>query len=328
VRRSRSRAWATAAILATVAPAAVALGAAGAEASSAAVLAPAATSGPCPTADHGVTVVVDLAAFGGGVVTRCAPGAPSSGFAALRDAGFTITPVSSNHGFLCRIDGLPGPEADPCQEIPPASAYWSYHLADRGGTWQASTRGAGNRTPPPGSVEGWAFGSGSPPSVPPPPPPAPPTTAPPTTAPPHPTGASGGGADAPPAGNDPALPTSGARPGDTDPGGSTPGDDRSVDPADEAGAAEDAPTVDGAEADTTEADPTEAGPAETGTGEATGRGAEDRASGALVVADRDGPDRGAPAATAAGIGLVAVLGGAALWQARRRTRPDLGEGLS
>jgi hypothetical protein len=327
VRRSRSRAWATAAFLAAVAPAAAALGAAGAEASPGAGRAPAATSGPCPTADRGVTVVVDFAAFGGGVVTRCAPGAPSSGFAALRDAGFTITPVSSNHGFLCRIDGLPEPDADRCQEIPPASAYWAYHLADRGGTWQASTRGAGNRTPPPGSVEGWAFGSGAPPSVPPPPPPAPPTTAP-----PPPTDASDGGTDEASAGTGPAPPTSGARPGDADPSGSTPagstpGDDP-VDPAGEAGSDEAASTDDGAEADLSEADTIEADPAEPGADEGPGRGAEDRASGAMVVADRDGPDRGAPVTTAVGIGLVAALGGAAAWQARRRTRPDPGEGLS
>jgi hypothetical protein len=130
-------------------------------------------------------------------------------------------------------------------------------------------------------------------------------------------------APAPPAVADPTQPASGASPGaadpgDSDPGGRTPGDDRSADLADEAGSDEAAPTEDGAESD----------PPEAGTDEPTRRGAEDRASGALVVADRDGPDRGAPVATAAGIGLVAALGGAAAWQARRRTRPGPGEDLS
>jgi hypothetical protein len=322
VPRSVSRVRATAAaVAAAVVPAAMVLGAAGAGASPAVVATPAATSGPCPEVDQGVTVVVDFGAFGGGVVTRCAPGSPSSGFAALRDAGFAVTPVSSNHGFLCRIDGLPGPEADRCQEIPPSSAYWAYHLAERGGSWQASTRGAGNRTPPPGSVEGWAFGSGAAPSVPPPPPPAPPTTAPTTTttaapalAPPP--GASGTGAAPSPAEASPAGPTSGAGTGDVDAGAGTPGDER-PDPAGETGAQDVVPTEEGAGGS----------PTERGADEATRRGSEDRASGTLVIADREDPGRGAPVATAAGVGLVATLGAAAAWRARRRAGPDPGDGL-
>lgn len=321
----RSRSWAAATALAVAAVAAAVVAAPGdAGAAPAVPAAPAATSGPCPQADQGVTVVVDFGAFGGGVVTRCAPGAPSSGFAALRDAGFVVTPVSSNHGFLCRIDGLPGPEADRCQEIPPSSAYWKYSLAERGGTWRASNRGAGNRTPPPGTVEGWAFGAGASPSVPPPPPPPPPpptTAAPATAAPPPPPAAPAPPADEPasaaPPDTGPARPPTGSRPGGTDPAGPAPGDEDGSDPAD--GVEPEPVPDDGAEGSDAPVDDRRGG---------SGRPPEDddRAAADLVVTDRDEPDRGAPLATAAGVGLVAALGGAAAWQARRRRAADPGAG--
>ncbi|MCC5950955.1 MAG: hypothetical protein JJU45_02550 [Acidimicrobiia bacterium] len=133
------------------------------------------TSGPCPTT-AGVTVVVDLTAFDLGIHVRCAPGSPSSGFAALAGAGFEHRTAVRSPGFLCRIDGHPAD--DPCVNAAPASAYWSYWLASRGGQWCYSNLGAGNRQPPPGTVEGWSFSrstsgaQAAPPGVAPPPPPA------------------------------------------------------------------------------------------------------------------------------------------------------------
>lgn len=146
-------------------------------------------NGACP-GDTGVTVVVDFGAEGGTSV-RCAPGSPRSGFDALREAGFTITPVSTNPGFLCRIDGVPAD--DDCRRVPPASRYWAYFSASRGGAWSYEDTG-GSRRPVAGSVEGWSFGDGAPPRTPPPAAaaaPTPPTTsrppaASPTTAPPSP----------------------------------------------------------------------------------------------------------------------------------------------
>jgi hypothetical protein len=145
-------------------------------------------AGPCP-GSTGVTVVVDFGAEGGTSV-RCAPGSPRSGFDALREAGFTITPVSTNPGFLCRIDGVPAD--DDCRRVPPASRYWAYFSASRGGAWSYEDTG-GSRRPAAGSVEGWSFGDGAPPRTPPPaaapaaaapttsrPPAASPTTAPPS----------------------------------------------------------------------------------------------------------------------------------------------------
>jgi hypothetical protein len=147
---------------------------------------PAAYAAACGSASSGVTVVVDFSAFGGGVSVHCAPGDPATGVAALKSAGFAITGVKRwGEAFICRINGLPGSADEPCIDTPPASAYWSYWHAPRGGTWSYSQLGALSYNPKPGWVEGWAFGSGGRPGIASPakpkPPPAPPTTKPPAS---------------------------------------------------------------------------------------------------------------------------------------------------
>ncbi|HEY8058388.1 MAG TPA: hypothetical protein VID94_06540, partial [Acidimicrobiales bacterium] len=140
------------------------------------------SDGPCP-GSTGVTVVVDFQVLGGGVLTRCAPGAPVSGFDALKGAGFSIAEVQNVPGFLCRIDGKPTVAQDRCVNTPPASAYWSYWHAPRGGAWVTSQEGGKTRKPPIGSVDGWSFsddgspGAASPPGIAPPKPPATPKPA-------------------------------------------------------------------------------------------------------------------------------------------------------
>lgn len=155
----------------------------------------------------GITVVVDQTAFGGGVEVRCAAQPVESGFDALTKAGFTYTGTIRFPGLLCRIDGQPA--SDPCQGAPPPDAYWAYWHAERGGAWTYSTSGAA-RTPPPGSVEGWAFGDRAAPGIAPPAPATHPTTTttPPTTV-PAPVGGQRSGAtppDTPPADEAPAPP--------------------------------------------------------------------------------------------------------------------------
>ena len=115
----------------------------------------------------GVTVVVDFASLGGGVDTDCAAGDPGSGVEALRAAGHEPTRAAQQPGyFVCRIDGVPA--NDPCQRASPEDAYWSYWHAQPGGSWTYSNTGPADRDPAPGTVEGWAFGAGDPPSVAPP----------------------------------------------------------------------------------------------------------------------------------------------------------------
>jgi hypothetical protein len=167
------------------------------------------TDGPCPTAS-GVTVVVDFQDLGGGAYVRCAPGDPTSGFDALQRAGIDYQTTVRFPGFLCRIAGKPEHDPSGCATTSPATAYWSYWIAPRGGSWCYSNWGAGARNPPEGTVEGWSFSlnrsaSTSPaPRVAPPPPVAgapgglpggdcdrtatAPTAPPPTVAPPGPAG--------------------------------------------------------------------------------------------------------------------------------------------
>ncbi|WP_027347189.1 hypothetical protein [Hamadaea tsunoensis] len=115
----------------------------------------------------GVTVVVDFAALGGGVVTGCAVGDPATGLAALTGAGFTVAGTQRwGLAFVCRINGKPTAAQDPCVNTPPATAYWSYwHASTHGAAWAYSSSGAGSYNPAPGSVEGWAYGAGTAPSI-------------------------------------------------------------------------------------------------------------------------------------------------------------------
>ena len=138
----------------------------------------------------GVTVVVDFSAFGQGIRVVCVSSVPSTGLGALRAAGFsTVGTTHDGPGYVCRINGLPTAAADPCQFTPPASAYWTYWHADRGGSWEYSDAGAASYHPEPGRVEGWAYGAKARPGIappapiaepaPPPPPPQPTTARPP-----------------------------------------------------------------------------------------------------------------------------------------------------
>jgi len=156
-----------------------------------------ASSGAC-TSSTGITVVVDMTAFGDGVHVRCAPQPVSSGYEALTKAGFTIQGTAQFPGLLCRIDGRPTPAEDACQKAPPADAYWAYWHAPRGGSWTYSTSGAGSRKPPPGSVEGWAFGDEAVPGVDPPDPPPSTTTTRPSSTPTTSVAGRGAGAAPPP----------------------------------------------------------------------------------------------------------------------------------
>jgi hypothetical protein len=128
--------------------------------------APAAHAAAC-SGSTGVTVVVDFASLGGGVVVACAPGDPTSGLTALTGGGFTVAGTQRwGLAFVCRINGLPTAAQQACVNTPPASAYWSYwHASTHGAAWTYSSLGASSYNPAPGTVEGWAFGAGSAPSI-------------------------------------------------------------------------------------------------------------------------------------------------------------------
>ena len=122
-----------------------------------------AVTAACTSTTKGVTEVVDFTKLGGKIETACDPTNPKTGLAALTGAGFTYTFVPKYPGFVCTIDKLP----NPCNGAP-ATAYWSYWHAKRGGKWVYSSSGAGTYKPAPGSVQGWAFGDGKAPGISPP----------------------------------------------------------------------------------------------------------------------------------------------------------------
>ncbi len=109
-----------------------------------------------------VTVVVDFASLGGDVNLRCAPQPVDNGFEALRRANISY---EQSGGFLCRVAGKP--ESGECTNRPSSGPYWGYWHAKRGGEWKYSNYGAGARTPPPGSLDGWAYTDGDGPATPP-----------------------------------------------------------------------------------------------------------------------------------------------------------------
>ena len=118
-------------------------------------------SGPAQAAacsgTSGVTVVVDY--DDGSIDVRCAPGDPTSGYDALKRAGFQLTFATGNGaGALCSINHVPD---HACTSMPGTQAYWAYFHAKPGGTWAYSTFGGGSYDPKPGSVEGWHW-QGSP----------------------------------------------------------------------------------------------------------------------------------------------------------------------
>ncbi|MEO5981623.1 MAG: hypothetical protein ABIQ13_04835 [Pedococcus sp.] len=111
----------------------------------------------------GVTVVVD---YGATTTTSCAPGDPASAMSALKAVATVVSPQRYPGTVVCRIRGVPA--SDPCIQMPPASAYWAFFHASRGGSWSYSQSGVASYNPAPGTVIGFAFGSGGAPDTAPP----------------------------------------------------------------------------------------------------------------------------------------------------------------
>ena len=139
----------------------------------------------------GVTVVVDHGALGGGVDQACnGNGGGNVAATQFTSAGYSLTYVQQQPGFVCRINGEPA--SDPCVRTPPSNAYWGLWWSDgRSGTWSYSSLGAGALTIPDGGYVAFAWQSGSQnaPNVVPTPHASTPTPAPTPTA----TASSGGG---------------------------------------------------------------------------------------------------------------------------------------
>ncbi|MFE2292545.1 hypothetical protein [Streptomyces sp. NPDC059452] len=152
----------------TVAHALAVLGLAGA-----ALLAPAAPAAAAPqpigqcTTSSGVVLAVDFSHWGGPLYRSCGT-TPTTGYELLNQGGWRTTGTGHDGpAFICRIGysghqggkQYPTPQQESCVLTPPASAYWSYWHANPGeNTWEYSQLGAMSYKPRPGSVDLWIFG--------------------------------------------------------------------------------------------------------------------------------------------------------------------------
>lgn len=109
-----------------------------------------------------MTVVVDYGPLDGGVEIGCDPeGGGKPAAQVVTDAGFDLHYVSSQPGFVCRIDGLPGEGDEDCADTPPADAFWGLFWSDADPeTWSYSNEGAGSLDVPEGGSIGWRFQDG------------------------------------------------------------------------------------------------------------------------------------------------------------------------
>ena len=125
----------------------------------------AASAATC-TSGNGVSVVVDFHELGGGVQTACLAGGGRSGSSLFTSAGFALTEVQRQPGFVCRVAGKPA--SDPCVNTPPANAYWALYWADgKSGSWTYASTAVGSLTVPEGGYVAlsWSAGARSAPGV-------------------------------------------------------------------------------------------------------------------------------------------------------------------
>lgn len=155
---------------------------------------------------NGVTVIVDFAELGGGVVAGCAPAAKTAA-AAFNEAGFGLEAVVSEPGMVCRVAGQPSDAS--CQNAPEASAFWSLWTAPvEGGRWNFAQMGAYDLRVPRNGYVAFAWHRGSAQAQ---PPAATATSRVPSTPTPRPTATDGGG---PSVGSGPSTGhNSGSKPG-------------------------------------------------------------------------------------------------------------------
>lgn len=108
----------------------------------------------------GVTVVVDHGSLGGGIDEVCSQsGGGTKASALFEGAGFSLTYVQQQPGFVCRINGQPA--SDPCVRTPPSNAYWGLWWSDgRSGSWSYASVAAGSLTIPDGGYVAFAWQNG------------------------------------------------------------------------------------------------------------------------------------------------------------------------
>ena len=121
------------------------------------------------TTTTGVIIVVDFSHWGGNADRVCFAAlttATTASDALIAEGLTTIGDAHDGSAFVCRITepgtgvAEPSEAEDPCTTTPPATAYWSFWIANAGQSgWSVSPLGVMSLVPQPGSVEYWNFGS-------------------------------------------------------------------------------------------------------------------------------------------------------------------------
>lgn len=121
-----------------------------------------AAAAACSSAE-GVSVVVDFHELGGGVRQVCdTDGAGKYASAQFTESGFDLTRVQRQPGFVCRVDGLPSSDDEPCVNTPPADAYWGVWWSDgKSGSWSYSSQGVDSLKVPEGGYVALSWNNSS-----------------------------------------------------------------------------------------------------------------------------------------------------------------------
>lgn len=123
---------------------------------------------PTDAATGGPSRAVVVADSGTGIVVRGIEFESDSisGVEALQLAGLApvIEGFSGQGGAVCALQGVGCPSDGSCLTCDPRGYYWAYHRAPAGaGGYTYSRAGAGSTQVHDGDVEGWKWGTGSPP---------------------------------------------------------------------------------------------------------------------------------------------------------------------
>jgi hypothetical protein len=110
--------------------------------------------------DAGTSLVVD---FGSGsdkpTETKCVQNFKGYSWDFFEAAGLEVSGTDKYPvGFVCRIEGLPSEDEEPCADTPGTkNGSWAYFLGDEKNKWQYSPIGASTHKVKCGVSEGWRF---------------------------------------------------------------------------------------------------------------------------------------------------------------------------
>lgn len=117
-------------------------------------------TGQCNSGE-GVSLVIDFGTSSDREISEfCVTDFESTGWDLFAAASVKVQGTSEYPtGFVCRIDGWPTENVQPCTKTPTAGqGSWAYFIADVGSKeWQYSGQGAAMRKPTCGAVDAWRF---------------------------------------------------------------------------------------------------------------------------------------------------------------------------